>query len=121
MTIDSVDILADYGLKLLNAENLYDFPARKKTSEVQGIEAKDIVFQPQIVTLLLKGVYASKAVLISQLKAFETLLKSSLKHAVVITAHNVWFTATAADGFEVKAYWQFNAAVIKLKLTIVQD
>lgn len=121
MTIDGIDILADYGLKLLNIDGLYDFPARKKTTDVTGTNAKDIVFEPQKVTLKFKGVFASKDILISQIKAFETLLKSSLSHLVYPTAHGVYFYGAVADGFDVKTYWQFNAVVVTVPFTVVQE
>lgn len=120
MTIDGVNILTIYGLKLMKLEGFHELPERKKTTAFDGVAAKDIVPASRRFTLTLKGTYSSAALVITQLKAFETLLKDLLIHEFDIPEHGINVFATAADGFEAKTWLQFNAAVIKLTLTIVE-
>ena len=121
MTIDGVNILQEYGLKLIKLEDYYDLPARKKVLTEPGVAAQDIVFEARRATVTLKAVFATTELFIQQLKAFETVIKWPLKHAVTIPEHGLAFTATAADGFEVKTWLKFNAAVVKLTLTIIEE
>lgn len=121
MTIDTIDIKTTYGLKLINVGNLLDLPARKKIMEDPGFDAKDLKYVAQKVNFTFFGVYADAASLISNLKAFETLLKSTLKHAVVLPSHGTWFTATAADGFQTTNYLRHKAVKVNLTLTVAVD
>lgn len=120
MTIDGVDILTIYGLRLLKVEDFHQLPERKKTTAFDGTADKDIVHGSRKITLSLKGSYSSPALVISQLKAFETLLKDPLIHEIDIPEHGINVFATATDGFQVKPYLRFNAAIVTLTMTIVE-
>lgn len=62
MTIDSVDIF-DYGFFLSGVGGLYNNPARKKILKDTAVEAKDIEFDDDTVTVTLVGLFETYSAL----------------------------------------------------------
>lgn len=118
MTIDGVDILDQYGLKLLREEGLDSLPARKKVLSEPGFEAKDIVFDAVEPVLVLFGRYADASSLISNLRSFETLLKSDLKHVFESTSRGWNFTAACPAGTEGIYNLHKKYCILTLKLEV---
>ena len=120
MTIDTINI-STFGLAILNLEGYYDLPARKKILSDAGTEAKDIRFEGKAATVTLLGRFTSTADLVSKLNAFETLLKTSLKHAIVLIGHGLSFTGVFATGFEVTSFNGGKIVKITLPITITES
>lgn len=116
MTIDGTNI-SEFGMKVMNLDDYFSLPARKKTLPVPGVEAKDIVFQSQTATIKLLGRVADTTDLLAKLEAFETLLKSSLKHDIVLIGHNESFKGVFASGYELQMPF-INGKIITINLPI---
>jgi hypothetical protein len=116
MTIDGVNISA-FGMKVLNLDDYYSLPARKKILAEPGTEAKDIVFQPQTATIKLLGRVADTTDLLTKLEAFETLIKSSLKHDVVLMARGESFVGVFDRGYELQMPF-INGKIITVNLPV---
>jgi hypothetical protein len=119
MTIDGTNI-STFGLKLLNAEGLYDLPARKKILSEPGNESKDIVFLSKEAIVTLLGRYSSVGSLVSNINAFETLLKTILKHDITLIGHNLTFTGIFDKGFEVVSFNGGKIAKVIASITITE-
>ena len=120
MTIDTINI-STYGLKLLTLEGYYNLSARKKILTEPGTEAKDIVFSGKETTVTLLGKYADVAGLLSNINAFETLLKSQLKHEIVLIGHGLNFTGVFDKGYEVVSYNGGRIIKVIIPITITES
>jgi len=116
MTIDGTNI-SEFGMKVTDMADYYNLPARKKILTIPGTEEKDIVFQPQTATIKLLGRVADTTDLLAKLEAFETLLKSSLKHDIVLLGHNESFIGVFASGYELQMPF-INGTIITINLPI---
>jgi hypothetical protein len=119
MTIDGTNISA-FGLKVLNLDDYFNLPARKKILTIPGTDAKDIVFQPKTATIQLLGRFTNAADLLNKLNAFETLLKTKLNHAIELVGHNETFNGVFDKGFEVISYNGGKIAKVMLSVTITE-
>jgi hypothetical protein len=119
MTIDGTNISA-FGLKVLNLDDFFNLPARKKILTVPGTEAKDIVFQPKTASIPLLGRYTNAGDLLAKLNAFETLLKAQLNHTIELVGHNETFNGVFDKGFEVISYNGGKIAKVMISVTITE-
>lgn len=115
MIIDAVNI-STFGLKLLNLEGYYDLASRKKILTEPTNVSGDIVFQAKTATVSLLGRYVSSVSLLSNLNAFEILLKSQLNHTIELVGHSETFTGVFASGYEVTSF--NNGKIIKITAII---
>jgi len=104
-------------MKVSNLDDYFNLPARKKILAQPGNEAKDIVFQPRTATIKLLGMVADTTDLLAKLEAFETLLKLSLKHDIVLLGHNESFTGVFAQGYELQMPF-INGKIITINLPV---
>ena len=119
MTIDTINI-STFGMKVLTQEGYFDLPARKKILNEQGNGERDIFFVGKDCTVTLLGRYANAASLVSNLNDLETLIKSDLKHAIVLIGHGINFTGVFDKGFEVTSFNGGKIAKIVMQITITE-
>lgn len=119
MTIDTINISA-FNLKVFKLDDYFNLPARKKILAEPTNTAADIVFQSDSATVVLMGKYADVADLLANLNAFETLLKTSLKHDVVLIGHGLSFTGVFDKGFAVVPYLGGKVVKLIVPVTIVE-
>lgn len=113
--------ISTLGLKLIKLEGYYDLPARKKVLTEPLNAAKEIVFQPKVATVTLLGKYADVATMLTALNSFETLLKSQLKHAIVIANHGLSFTGVFASGYEVTSYYGGRIVKVVAQINVTDN
>jgi hypothetical protein len=97
MTIGGTDINT-YGLRLLNVFDYYDLPARKKILAIPEFGTNDIKYESKKITIILFGKYTDQATMATSINNFKTLLKSDVKHTVIISEHGLNFTGVFAGG-----------------------
>lgn len=117
MTIDGVNI-STFGMMLSYITGHLDQPARKKTMEVPGFEEKDIVFEAKEPVIILIGFYTSKAALLAEIQAFQSLIRSNTVHEFGLSGHNVTFSGAVMDGMRVDTIK--NSVTITFKVTIIE-
>lgn len=114
MTIGGTDI-STYGLRLLNVLDYYNLPARKKILAIPEFETNDIKYETKKITVILFGKYADQTTMATSINNFKTLLKSDVKHNIVISEHGLNFTGVFAKGMSTKV----RKNTIELQLTII--
>lgn len=100
MTIDGTNITT-YGLLLNTIKNHLNKPARKKTLDEPGFDAKDIVFKSQYLNVELVGVFETPAALLAGVEALKTKIKLKIEHDFTIARHGLTFKGVVADGMKV--------------------
>jgi len=119
MIIDDINI-STFGLKLLNLEGYYDLASRKKILTEPTNVSGDIVFQAKTATVSLLGRYVSSSSLLSNLNAFEILLKSQLNHTIELVGHELSFSGVFANGYDVTSYNGGKIIKITAQITITE-
>jgi hypothetical protein len=116
MTIDGTDIIT-YGLRLLKVGDYYDLPGRKRILPIPGFGENDIKYEPQKISLKLLGKYTDQSTMATNIEGFKTLIKSTVKHEIVIPGHGLNFTGVFAD--RINTVVHKNIAEINITITIV--
>ena len=80
MTIDGVNIWT-YGFSLSEVSGLYNQPARKKTIKQTAVEAKDIEFKDDIVSVFLVGKFDNYTALITGVDSLLSVLREERSYS----------------------------------------
>jgi hypothetical protein len=110
--------LSTYGLQLARLDGNIDLPPFKKIITPADDSASLKILDEQTVQIKLIGFYASKAILGTQIAAFQTKIKGTLKQIWTFTNHDFAETCVVKDGFQINTFG--TAAEIDIKLTITE-
>ena len=115
MTIGGINIKT-FGMFVSSVQGLYNQPARKKTLNEAGVEAKDIVHAENIITVNLGANYADVAALKTGVEAFKTAIGgekafSFLNYSKTVTGHVIGGAKIEVKAIElVRIEFQINVA-----------
>ena len=114
--------ISTFKMKLLKLGDYYNLPALKKIFSELNVQAVPAMTasESKTCTLTICGSYTSADDLLENLNAFETLIKSNVKHPIVIAGHNLTFNAVFASGVNVSTFRRGQIAKITITLTIAQ-
>lgn len=117
MTIDGTNI-STFGLTLLEVKDFLNLPKRKEITDIPFFTANDITFKPVTPTVILYGRWATVAAMETALNSFQTLIKSLVKHTIVIDEYSIpaMNDCVFKDGYEVE--FMDSVARITAKITV---
>lgn len=117
MTIDGTNI-STFGLTLLEVKEFLFLPKRKEITQVPFHTANDIKFKSATPTVVIYGRWATATAMETALNNFQTLIKSVVKHTIVIDEYSIpaMTECVFKDGYEVE--FMGSVARITAKITV---
>lgn len=119
MTVDGVNILTTYGLKLVTVKDHLSSPARKKILQTPAMTANDIKMDERQFTVVLFGEYTTKAQVALAIYGIKTLFEAVHIHIVSIPAHGIGKSVVCKEGIKVEPYG--TAVLLTIKMTVTDE
>ncbi len=114
MTIDTYDIDAVLGLKLLKVEGYDDLPRRKKILREPGATAPLIKYEEHKFTMHLFGKSATTALVGAVADALRTILSTKQVHTFSIPERGISVQGVCHDGFRT----ELRRKILRITMTI---
>lgn len=119
MTVDGINILTTYNLRLETVKDHASLPARKRILQEPAFTASDIKTEERQIIVSLFGEFASRAVAASVVNALRVIMITSTKHTISIPAHQVSVTGVFKQGAKVETYG--TSIHITITITVTDD
>jgi hypothetical protein len=116
MNWNAVDMSATHGWKVSSVTGHMSHPARKKILKVQGYQAKDLVYEPRVITVTLIQKFATEAEIFPAVDIIHDQISDNDIHEVNISGHDISFYAVARDGARVN----INKRTVTVTITFTE-
>jgi hypothetical protein len=117
MTIDGVNILTTYNLKLSTVNGHISMPSRKKLFNYPTYREADIRFEEKTFEVVLFGFYSSSTQLKSMVQGLQNILDAKVVHDVVIPRHLISKKCVFKNGLSITAEANYTVATVKMLIT----
>lgn len=117
MTIDGVNILTTYNLRLSTVNNHLNMPSRKKLFNYPTYRAADIRFEEKTFEVILYGFYSSSTQLKSMQQGLQNILDAKVVHDVAIPRHQINIKSVFKNGVSITTEENYTIATVKMLIT----